>query len=560
MLPPILLDLLARLWEWLRTDHDDRGALVHLYAFQEAKRTGIGRSRRFHLRAFAAVRVPRNPACALLGCRWDVEDPYTLPKPLWGRWDPWKGYRAEYEEKARQWREREHAQAVKRAAEQNHRRKVLGQPLIDPDRTPGWPVCLRCRRRRTVAVDRAGRVVDKAVLEAPAVRQIEASAEIYRKPEFDLDLTVKIGTGDGDNGLGLNVAVPYVGKAYLRLEGVMPRVVEYLTPRLGESRETSVRLYRDSLGQWVFHWKGHVADVMGEEIPRWGHWRHLYVNINREIGGGYERREVATESAEILVPMPEGIYRATATLTESEHWLKRTPWRKKRRYGVKVEIPGGIPTPGNLDSDYYDGEDATHSVSTGLTYVHGWQAQAIGLVVRSVMEERYRHGTGADWVPQAVRDAAKAEQRALHGPTAAEAMGEAPVPEHVGMPHDDHVHVALTEGGTLLGGSGTEDDLILVETPPLADGPTAQFAFEGQVWIAPQGTPPPANPLAPEEPWRLIGAAREEPLGDPIDEAALDAAVAEGEREDPADLLDDLVVGEPSDPEDGSEPDEDGGV
>jgi hypothetical protein len=572
LLPPILLDLLARVWEWLNADPDDRGSRVHLYAFQEAKRTGVGRSRRFHLRAFAAVRVPRNPVCAVLGCRWGLEDPYTLPRPLFGRWDPWKGYRAEYERKAEQYREREREQAVRMAAEQNHRRKVLGQPLIDPDRDPGWPVCLRCRRRRQVATDRAGRVLDQAVLETPAVRRVEASAEIYRKPEFDLNLAVKIGTGDGDNGLGLDVAVPYVGKAYLRLEGVMPRVVEYLTPRLGESRETEVRLHRDSIGGWVFRWKGHVADVMGEEIPKWGSWRNQYVNINRTIGGGYERREIGSEIAEILVPMPEGTYRATATLTETENWLKRTPWRKKRRYGVRVEIPGGIPTPGNLDSDFYDGEDATHSVSTGITYAHGWQSQAIGLVVRSVMEERYRHGSGADWQPQAVRDRIKAEQREKHGLTAAEALGDVPLPEGVERPASEpqkpRVGV-LQDDGSVKPASAIEG--LLKATGVLPDDSdmteeTAQINIGGRVFIAPVGTLPPSDLDNPEAPWREIGevasatftATGESQPGDHHDHVHVAHPDAAGGILPPG--AKPGTVGEPSDPEDGSQPDEDGGV
>lgn len=48
---------------------------------------------------------------------------------------------------------------------------------------------------------------------------------------------------------------------------------------------------------------------------------------------------------EVIIPMPEGSYKATAT-PETAVWRRRFYWPSKRRDDVWIEIPGGIPFSG----------------------------------------------------------------------------------------------------------------------------------------------------------------------------------------------------------------------
>lgn len=88
---------------------------------------------------------------------------------------------------------------------------------------------------------------------------------------------------------------------------------------------------------------------------------------------------------EIVIPMPEGSYRATAT-PESRVWRRRWYWPTRRRDSVWLDIAGGIPHSGKGENDWDCGDDGLWGCG-GETI-----EEAIGNAVASVLRNRRRYG------------------------------------------------------------------------------------------------------------------------------------------------------------------------
>lgn len=107
------------------------------------------------------------------------------------------------------------------------------------------------------------------------------------------------------------------------------------------------------------------------------------------------------EEREILVPMPEKSYPATATLAE---WVwKRPRWFAKRLKRVSIDIPGGIPFPGKGENSWDCGDDATFGITTGECRSI---AEGVGQLVGSVLRDRVRNGGWDDWTWKRQEEAA----------------------------------------------------------------------------------------------------------------------------------------------------------
>lgn len=87
----------------------------------------------------------------------------------------------------------------------------------------------------------------------------------------------------------------------------------------------------------------------------------------------------------VVVPMPEGSYRAVAK-SETRIWRRRWYWPELRRDSVTLDIPGGIPFAGKGENSWDCGDDGLFG--TGGDTVE----DAIANAVRSVLRSRRKYG------------------------------------------------------------------------------------------------------------------------------------------------------------------------
>lgn len=382
---------------------EEGSSRLHLFSIDERHRNGINAAKRLiYWRGFAHFDVPLNPVCRARGCDWQDRDAYTLPGPLWGWLDLSWHYRAEYDAKRAKDAQRDR-ERQERTAERT------GKPVLDHKRI--WRQCARCMRRERVVTVRVGEVRDwksAVVAGQPGDRRVEADIEVITG-KIEVGLEARVG-----NSLHLRLAVPGI-RAYLRLNGIAPRVCDLLAPRLGEAREIGFRLYGDSMRDVVFTYDLWTAEILSEDLHH-GTWRKGYHPLKRTVLGKYVRTVEATEEADLTVTLPEGEYPIHAKMERVTSHRARTPWRRKTSFSfnVKVLAKGGIPEPGNLDSDFYSGNDACHGVSWDEKYGNNWQAVAVAKTIETVLRERLRHGGSVDWVPVKVEPVPAAEAAEPH--------------------------------------------------------------------------------------------------------------------------------------------------
>lgn len=121
-------------------------------------------------------------------------------------------------------------------------------------------------------------------------------------------------------------------------------------------------------------------------------WRDGHVNFVDLLFGKTDYVSHVVARDVIVVPMPEGKYTGDCTLTEDVWTRPRGVARRVRRAHIDMKEP--IPFPGKGENSWDCGDDALH----GLTTEARTFGDAIGAVVRDVMNSRFRHG-GRDWRP-----------------------------------------------------------------------------------------------------------------------------------------------------------------
>lgn len=205
-----------------------------------------------------------------------------------------------------------------------------------------------------------------------------------------LSLRAQLAGGDADDELEGHIVVPGValyGNAQTTLTRKLSRLLCQQT--FDGAREIYLRISRD--GFWWQLW----ADPHGwtSKTPRWrsGHWDPRDTLLGRMK---YHREVI--EERDILVPMPERAYPATATLTESTWTRQRFGWPARRLLRVEIEIPGGIPEPGKGTEAWNIDDDATYSITTAADSI----PEGIAHLVASVLKHRERYG-GHNWAPKA---------------------------------------------------------------------------------------------------------------------------------------------------------------
>jgi hypothetical protein len=126
--------------------------------------------------------------------------------------------------------------------------------------------------------------------------------------------------------------------------------------------------------------------------------------------------DVRTGKADVMVPMPEGSYRASVEIVEVT--CRRPRWPFPRRYmRARVDIPAGIPHAGKGENSWDCGDDATYGISCPASYVE----EAVAKLVESVLCSRKEYGAASDQgalvlAPRQVVHDTKAAAKNVEGP------------------------------------------------------------------------------------------------------------------------------------------------
>ena len=117
----------------------------------------------------------------------------------------------------------------------------------------------------------------------------------------------------------------------------------------------------------------------------WGSIPYCF-HVDDFISGKRKHTLVEGEKLDILIPMPEGCYKATMT-KETRTW-KRSRWFAFTREMSDIKIPGGIPFQGKGENSYDCGDDGLYGIHSEGHDI----PTAISTVVKSVLESRKRYG------------------------------------------------------------------------------------------------------------------------------------------------------------------------
>lgn len=193
----------------------------------------------------------------------------------------------------------------------------------------------------------------------------------------------------GDSTIGGSIAVPGVA-LYAHLDAPWGHAdrMDDLTRRPGSKYGTDRRT-GVSVSDWMIRWDLWADDM--EWRPREDRWRHGYLNVLDLLGGRAIHSERDIESRQVVVPMPEGCYPATARLYESTWKRRRWPFAR-RLMRITLDIPAGIPHRGKGENSWDCGDDATYGLTCNADSIE----DGIGKAVASALEDRRRYGRTSD--------------------------------------------------------------------------------------------------------------------------------------------------------------------
>lgn len=157
------------------------------------------------------------------------------------------------------------------------------------------------------------------------------------------------------------------------------------TARIHESRELSWRWHDGSF--WWMHWMSDHEWNSTDPKYRRGAWTPL----DWLLGSASYRKDVLSTHA-VKIPLPEGAFDATVTLNHCTWKRARWPWARRMNLAdVNLDRPPKIP--GNLESDFYDGDDAIYGMSCEARTV----PEAVGKYIAAVLRDRERYGGSLEW-------------------------------------------------------------------------------------------------------------------------------------------------------------------
>lgn len=183
---------------------------------------------------------------------------------------------------------------------------------------------------------------------------------------------------DDEHGWGFSISLPPFA---IYLHADLARWT-----RLKGDREISLRFHSCAL--WWDVWRDPIGG-WSSDVPKW---RNGSFHIADFFLGKTTCSTEIKEQRDILVPMPEGTYRATAKLVQ--YTWRRPRWFARSFPRCEIEIPKGIPHAGKGTTAYNCGDDATFGITTGECHSI---ADGVGMLVGSSLRDRVRYGGWSDW-------------------------------------------------------------------------------------------------------------------------------------------------------------------
>lgn len=155
-------------------------------------------------------------------------------------------------------------------------------------------------------------------------------------------------------------------------------------PTWDGKREISLSFHSNSL--WWQFWSD--PDCWSSKDSKW---RRGAFHLDDFFLGKSKFSEEFLEERNVLIPMPEKSYEATAKLT-LDTWT-RPRWFKKQIKRIHIEIPEGIPFEGKGENSWDCGKDATFGITCPAESI----PEGVGTLVGSVLRSRVKNGGWSDW-------------------------------------------------------------------------------------------------------------------------------------------------------------------
>lgn len=201
----------------------------------------------------------------------------------------------------------------------------------------------------------------------------------------------QVGRNGSESDLGLDLHAGRLGSVWMRLRSPWTKwanIADQTKPNWYEPRHTGIRFrpWSGCLVRWEIDQTAHSS----RSSDPW--WREQ--SITRNTFFGRQRTETSTgDPVAVAVPLPEGVYAATATKTDyATHYVGRLGKLRDRLLGPRrhsswqLDIPGGIPVEGKGENSYDCGMD-------GLFGCDGKSPEdAVANAVRFVLRDRNRYG------------------------------------------------------------------------------------------------------------------------------------------------------------------------
>ena len=218
----------------------------------------------------------------------------------------------------------------------------------------------------------------------------------WSAPTSHLHVYADVGNTDEDD-ITLAVACRLFA-AWASLEDVFPRSWRYRKGADGHYLpDKSIGLSWHNGGLYWHVWT--PRDEWHRSTPRWrdGSWHPVDTLLGRRV-----HRMVEGEPEPCEIVMPEASYPATARRYVQTWTRPRFPWwpLTKRRSGVEIDIPRGVPVPGKGENSWDCGDDAIMSTGVALP-PHGSIREASEKVALDALRTRQRYAS-LDWRPSEV--------------------------------------------------------------------------------------------------------------------------------------------------------------
>lgn len=196
---------------------------------------------------------------------------------------------------------------------------------------------------------------------------------------------ISLDVGCNDETFGLDIAIPGIS-LWFHLE------LPILYNKIPEDRTISLRFHDRSV--WWKLWANPME--WSSKTPRW---RDGCFHFDDFLFGRMNHTEkVLVGPINIEIPMPEGVYQATYTLSEAT-WTRSRRWfgffpKPIQRLCGEIEIKEGIPFSGKGENSYDCGDDGLY----GSTFSPDSYAisEAVEHVQKTVFDYRKRYGMPSD--------------------------------------------------------------------------------------------------------------------------------------------------------------------